>query len=121
MKQERINRAYGALRRLNEYKLPVKKAYAVYKLMRAIDDSYQFALGEEQKYLSEFGGVLNEDGSIQFSSPEKCEMFKEKVQELSNNDTDISFEQVVLNESDLGEQTVTPADIYNLEGFVIFG
>ncbi len=120
MRQEKINRAYGALNKLNGYKLPMKKAYGIYKLMRAVEDSYQFALGEEQKYLAEYGGIIKEDGSIVFSTPTDCAMFKDKLEELSNIETDIEFEQVVLTEHDLGDQMLTPGDIYNLEGFVLF-
>lgn len=120
MTQYEVNKAYPALMRLSEFRLPVKKAYGIYKLMRAVEGAYQFALGEEKKYLVEYGGNIGEDGSIVFATPTDCAMFKDKVEELSNIDTDIEFEKVVLTESDLGEQMLTPGDIYNLEGFVIF-
>ena len=48
MIQEKINRAYESLMKLNNFKLPVKKAYAVYKLVQAADNAYQFALSEER-------------------------------------------------------------------------
>ena len=46
MIQEKINRAYESLMKLNNFKLPVKKAYAVYKLVQAADNAYQFALSK---------------------------------------------------------------------------
>lgn len=120
MIQEKINRAYESLMKLNNFKLPVKKAYAVYKLVQAVDSAYQFALSEERKYLDEFHGTLKEDGNITFLTPSDCTAFKTKLDELCNMEVDIAIEVVKLDEKDLGEQTLSPADIFNLEGFVDF-
>ena len=120
MIQGKINKAHESLMRLNNFKLPVKKAYAVYKLVQAVDDAYQFALSEERKYLEEFHGTLKEDGSITFMTPGDCTAFQAKVDELCNMDVDIAIEVVKLDEKDLGEQTLSPADIFNLEDFVDF-
>ena len=114
MIQEKINRAYESLMKLNNFKLPVKKAYAVYKLVQAADNAYQFALSEE------LHGTLNEDGNITFLTPSDCAAFKVKVDELCNMEVDIAIDVVKLDENDLGEQTLSPADIFNLEGFVDF-
>ncbi len=120
MIQEKINRAYESLMKLNNFKLPVKKAYAVYKLVQAVDSAYQFALSEERKYLDEFHGTLSENGNITFLTPSDCTAFKTKLDELCNMEVDIDIEVVKLDEKDLGEQTLSPADIFNLEGFVDF-
>ena len=120
MIQEKINRAYESLMKLNNFKLPVKKEYAVYKLVQAADNAYQFALSEERKYLDEFHGTLNEDGNITFLTSSDCAAFKVKVDELCNMEVDIAIDVVKLDENDLGEQTLSPADIFNLEGFVDF-
>ena len=120
MKQEKINRAYPSLVKLKDVSLPVKKAYAVYKLYSAVEDAYNFALGEEKKYLNEFGGVIVEDGSINFKSAEDCSAFKARFDELINSEIELNIESVTLTESDVEGQKLTPGDIYNLEGFVIF-
>lgn len=120
MIQEKINKAYGSLMKLNNFKLPVKKAYAVYKMVQDVDKAYQFALSEERKYMDEFHGVPKEDGSITFPTPSDCTAFKVKLDELCNVEVDIPIEVVKLGERDLGEQTLSPADIFNLEGFVDF-
>lgn len=120
MIQGKINKAYESLMRLNNFKLPVKKAYAVYKLVRAVDGTYQFALSEERKYLEEFHGTLKEDGSITFLTPGDCTAFQAKVEELCNMDVNIEIDVVKLSEKDLCGQTLSPADIFNLEGFVDF-
>lgn len=120
MKQEKINRAFPSLAKLRDISLPVKKARAIYKLYIAAESAYNFALNEEKKYLSEYNGTLIEDGSINFSSPEECVAFKEKFDELVTSEVDLDIEVVTLTESDLGDQLLTPGDIYNLEGFVTF-
>lgn len=120
MKQEKINRAFPSLMKLRDINLPVKKARAIYKMYVTVEGAYEFALGEEKKYLSEFNGTVAGDGSINFNSPEECAAFKEKFEELVHSEVDLNIEPVVLSENDIGDQTLTPGDIYNLEGFVIF-
>lgn len=120
MKQERINKAYISLVKLREYNLPVKKAYAIYKMLSVVEGAYEFAFGEEKKYLDEFGGTIKNGVEIVFETPEKCAMFKTKINELYEAEVDIEIEPVTLTEGDLKEQTLTPADIANLDGFVVF-
>jgi len=120
MKQEKINKAYGSLGKLSDYSLPVKKARGIYNLMKAVENAYQFALSEEKKYLAEYGGKIEENGSIVFETPTDCALFKDRLDELCNMEVDIEVEPIILSEQDFGEQTLTPADIYNLEGFVCF-
>ncbi|MBO7312291.1 MAG: hypothetical protein J6U82_05750 [Alistipes sp.] len=120
MKQEKINRAFPSLTKLRDINLPVKNSRAIYKLYVAAEDAYNFALGEEKKYLSEFNGTIAGDGSINFKTTEECLAFKEKFDELVNSDVELDIEVVTLSDNDLGEQMLTPGDIYNLEGFVIF-
>lgn len=120
MKQERINRAYSALLKLKDYKLPLKKAYAIYQLYQSISDAYEFALNEEQKYMLEYKGNPNGDGTVTFPTPTDCAAFRDKMEEISEMDVDVTVEPVPITEKDLGEQTITPSDIANLEGFVSF-
>lgn len=120
MRQEKVNRAYNSLCKLVEYNLPLKKALGIYKLMKAVEDTYQFAANEERKYLSEYKGVIKDDNTITFETPTDCAAFQDKVAELNSMDVDIEIEAVALSEQDIGEQKLMPIDIYNLEGFVIF-
>ena len=120
MRQDKINRAFRSLSKLRDLSLPVKKARAIYKLYVAIEEAYNFAAEEEKKYLIEFHGTLMPDGSINFKSQEDCEAFKAKFDELCGIETEVEFEPVVLTDDDIGDQPITPGDIFNLEGFVIF-
>lgn len=120
MKQEMINRAWRSLTKLSGFDLPVKKAYSVYKLMKALEVPYQFAVSEEQKYLAEFHGTVMDDGTISFQTPMECASFRDKVEELHGAEVDVEFESIALSEDEFGNQTLTPADILNLEGFISF-
>lgn len=120
MKQEKINRAFPSLTKLRDMNLPIKKAREVYKLYVAMEGAYNFALEEEKKYLSEFHGTIVDDGSINFKTPEECKAFKEKFDELVNSDIELDIEVVTLSDKDFSDQTLTPGDIYNLDGLIMF-
>lgn len=120
MTQSMINKAYAALVKLVDYKLPVKKAYAIYKLTKSVEEQYQFAVSEEKKYIAEFGGHINPDGTVSFESAEKFGEYQEKALSLNEMEVQLEFTPVVLLEQDIGDQVIAPVDIYNLEGFVSF-
>lgn len=120
MTQDKINKAYSSLLKLKRYDLPVKKAYAVYKLFSALENAYGFALAEEQKYMAELGGSMNNDGTATFPTQEACLTFTEKVKELCGMEVDIAVEVFSLSEDDLNGQRIAPEDISNLDGFVNF-
>lgn len=120
MKQEKINRAFPSLTKLRDMNLPINKARAIYRLYVAAEEAYNFAFNEEQKYLNEFNGTLVEDGGINFKTPEDCSAFQKRFDELINSEIGLEIEPVTLSDKDVGNQMLTPGDIYNLEGFVIF-
>lgn len=120
VKQEKINKAFPSLAKLRDISLPIKKARAIYKMYVMMEEAYNFAANEEKKYLEEFGGVLDDDGSISFKTHEDCLAFKERLDELCDSEVELDLEAITLLEGDLGDQMLTPGDIYNLEGFVIF-
>lgn len=120
MTQNKVNKAYPALMRLSELRLPVKKARGLYTLIKKTEEHFQFAVNEERKYITESNGIENEDGTITFKSPEQFAQFQEKMAELKELAIEWDIEPVVLTEKELGEQVISTSDIYNLEGFVSF-
>lgn len=120
MTQFKINKAYGTLVRLAELKLPLKKAYELYKMTKAMEDVYQFAVSEEQKYINEFNGTINPDGTVSFEDATKFGEFQERLAALNDMEVEIDIAPVKLTEADMGDQTITPAEIFSLEGFVCF-
>lgn len=120
MTQFKINKAYSTLVRLAELKLPLKKAYELYKMTKSMEQSYQFAISEEQKYINEFNGTINPDGTVSFEDAIKFGAFQEKLAALNDMEVEIDITPIVLSEKDMGEQPITPAEIFSLEGFVSF-
>lgn len=120
MTQYKINRAYTALTQLINLKLPPKKALGIYKLAKCLEGYYEFALSEERKYINDFNGVICPDGTVSFKDPQEFASCQEKIAELNEMTVDVEFTPVVLQESDLGDQNISPVDIYNLEGLVSF-
>lgn len=120
MKQEKINRAFPSLTKLKDLSMPVKKAREIYRMYVEMESAYNFALSEERKYLSEYHGTVSNDGVIHFETPDACSAFQAKFDALVSSDIEFSIEPVVLTEDDIGGQILTPGDIYNLDGFVVF-
>lgn len=120
MKQNRINKSYPAMLRLCDLKLPIKKARAVYLAANKMKQHFDFALQEERKCVKEFGGTENLDGSINFESPIDFGKFQDRMAELNESEVEWDLEPVVITEADIGEQTISAADILSLEGFVTF-
>lgn len=120
MTQYKVNKAYPALVRLSECRLPVKKARDLYKMTKRAEEHFRFAVTEEQKYVAEFGGKENSNGTITFESPELFGKFQEKAVELSESVIEWDVDPIVITDSDIGGQTISSSDILNLEGFVTF-
>ena len=120
MKQLEINKSYNALVRLSQVRLPIKTAFSVYQLVKKIEEPYKFALEEEKKLINKYNAEVKENGIISFSSAEDKNSFQNELQELNQLDHYIEIEPIVIKIEDLGEQTITPSDIFALEGFVEF-
>ena len=120
MKQSEINKSYNALVRLSQVRLPIKTAFSVYQLVKKIEEPYKFAFEEEKKLINKYNAEVKENGIISFSSAEDKNSFQNELQELNQLDHDIEIEPIVIKIEDLGEQTITPSDIFALEGFVEF-
>ena len=120
MKQSEINKSYNALVRLSQVRLPIKTAFSVYQLVKKIEEPYKFAFEEEKKLINKYNAEVKANGIISFSSAEDKNSFQNELQELNQLDHDIEIEPIVIKIEDLGEQTITPSDIFALEGFVEF-
>lgn len=120
MTQFKVNKAYPALMRLSEFQLPVKKAKALYNITKKAEEHFQFALAEERKYIVEFNGTEKPDGTITFELQSDFAKYQEKMLEL--NDLEVEWEEIpiILTETEIGEQPISPSDIHFLEGFVSF-
>lgn len=120
MKQSKLNKAYPAILRLCDFKLPIKKARYIYTLSDQMRIHFEFALSEEKKCVAECEGTMNNDGTVSFKDKESFEKFQSRMSELNESEIEWSATPIVLSESDILDQLITATDIRDLEGFVSF-
>lgn len=120
MKQRQINVAYGALKRLSTMQFPVKTAYGLYTLLRQIEDIYQFELQQEKKLLGKYNGELTSNGRVVFGDKESEIEFAKEVRELNDMEVDVVISPITVSFDSFSDYALSPSDIANLEGFVVF-
>ena len=120
MKQISINKAYPAIMRLCEFKLPIKKARQIYRISNKMREHFEFAVAEEQKCATSCHGEYNPDGTVKFSNQEDFIQFQTRMDELNNSELDWCDDPIVLTDADIGNQDILVSDIRDLEGFVVF-
>lgn len=120
MTQLQVNKAYPALMRLAEFRLPIKKARRLYEMVKKAEEHFEFAISEERKYISEFNGQERPDGTVFFESSDYFNKYQEKMIELNNFEVKWDIEPIILTEEEIKEQSISSADICCLEDFVTF-
>lgn len=116
MTAQQLLQALQILPRLMELKLPVKKAYKIYSMAKAMDTKKEFFVQEEQKLVKNNNGEMI-DGGVKFNTVEDQANFsKEHADMLSCEIDDISAIDLTFDE--LGEATLTPNDLIALEGVI---
>lgn len=118
MTQYQLLQATPMLQKLSQYKLPIKTVYALYNLMKKAEECRAFFVEQEQKLVKEFNGTVNEEGKISFDNQENFKEFVAKYNELKSLEVDAAA--VALKISDLGDQTITVADMAALDGVINF-
>lgn len=120
MKQFEINKAYGALTHMANMELPVRVAYDVYMLMKALEPTYKFELERERLLVQKYNGEVSPDGMIKFAAPEDAESFRNEVNELNMMDVEPEYTPITIPYDAMEGHPVTPLEIASLEGFVSF-
>lgn len=120
MKQAKLNKAYPAILRICDFKLPIKKARDIYILSNQMRTHFEFALSEEKKCVTECDGTMNSDGTVSFKNKECFDRFQVRMGELNESDIEWLLDPVILTETDIMDQCITVSDIRDLEGFISF-
>lgn len=121
MKQYKINQAYNSIKNLLDMKFPIKLSREIYNLSNILVTHFEFSGREQKKIIDSYGGKINPDGSISFGGKdEEMQMCLDDLNELMNSDVDINFRPITINEKDYSEKIISPSDIGNLDGFIIF-
>lgn len=120
MRQYQINRAYGALLKLSQYMMPVRDSRNVYMLMRQLEPSYSFELEKEKALAAQYHATIDNTGNLKFQNKADADSFARDIDELTNMEVELEYNQIKISCDSLGEQNISPAEIAQLEGFVEF-
>lgn len=102
-------------------KFPIKLSREIYNLSNILITHFEFSGREQKKIIDSYGGKINPDGSISFDGKdEEMQMCLDDLNELMNSDVDINFRPITISEKDYSEEIISPSDIGNLDGFIIF-
>ncbi len=119
MKQGEIIRAYKSLKKLSDQNLPIATACKIHRLIVKIRPVFEFQVEEENKMLNQLNPEVKGNGNIEFESVEDAQLFKSRMNELS----DLEVEDIEITPVSIvapADAVLTPNDIEALEGFIEF-
>ena len=123
MKQYKIIKAYKAINKLYEQKLPLSVSHKLWMLRKALMPTWDFQIEKEQEVIMSFNPDTDQNGGAVFSDPEVAEACKKEYEkvcvELADLDVDLGeFKKIIIHLDDKIEISVE--DIEALEDFVDF-
>lgn len=118
--QEQINNAYTSLAYLSKLKLPIKISYDLYKMVKILEEKFNFSIEEERKLLACYNGTVDEQGTIHFKDNESCMKFKKEHEELLLLEHELDIDTIKIDMNSIDSQCISVDDIIKLEGFVSF-
>lgn len=118
MKQGKIVAAHKALLNLNEQRLSLTSAYAVYKLLKETQKAWDFQVEQEEKIFTKLKPKMEKKNNWKFATPDDAKSFADFMKELAEMESDIEIKPITIRLSE--EISVTPSDINALDGFVTF-
>lgn len=111
VKQETAVKAFLTILAISKRPLNSFAAFKLFKLKKALEDSFEFQRQEEDKYIAEFEGVKNDNGSVNFPDAEKTKAFKQKQKELDEVEQDISIGRMMFTLKELPELSIEQIEI----------
>lgn len=124
MKQYQINKAYNVLKKLSHMEFDVKTAYNIFRLIKTLEPACAFQMQHEKKLLEKYGGSINRDGNIVFTSSQYGEdavaQWENELTSLLEMENDLQYDPIQISLNDFASQKITPQDILSLDGFVVF-
>ena len=130
MKYINIIKAQSPMHYMAKIRLPIKenkKSRAIFKTVLAIDELVTYIKAEEMKIIEKHKGVPQPDGTIQFGNDQdginRANLCIKEIAEFENSEADWNYEVVKISEEslvDASDFSLSPEEIFNLEGFVEF-
>ena len=123
MKQYKIIKAYKAINKLYEQKLPLSVSHKLWMLRKALAPTWDFQVEKEQEVVMSFNPDTAPNGDAVFKTPEDAEAcrkeFEKVCSELADLDVELeNFKKITIHLDDKIEISVE--DIEALEDFVDF-
>ena len=111
IKQYQVSRAYLALNRLNDARMPVPVACAIEALMSALKKHYDAELDAERKVLEKYGGSIKGG---------KYSAYQKEIDAVLDLDVTVDVNPITIPCNDMQDVKISPADIRALAAFVKF-
>lgn len=119
--QGQMIRAYGALRRLMAYKLDsAARAMQLWRIWKAAESAFEFQEAEERKLIERYHGVLDDESTVRFKTPEDAQSYRRDQAELGEVEIGTEIVPVRLTAAEMDRIAISAEDIDCLNGLVIF-
>lgn len=130
MQYNKILKALVPMQRMMKIKLPIKenkKSRQIYKMAMEMGGIVEYIHQEEMKIIAKYNGKIKPDGFIYFGDDEdgvhRANLCAQEMSELESSEVDWEYKIIKLSEESLvddGGFTLSPEEIFYLEGFVEF-
>lgn len=130
MQYNKIFKAYAPMQHMMKIKLPIrenKKSRQIYKMVLEMEGIVEYIKQEEMKIIQKYHGEIQPSGAIFFGEDEdgirRANMCAQEINEFEAADAEWDYKIITLSEESLvddGGFTLSPEEIFYLEGFVEF-
>lgn len=101
------------LKAIQEVKIPIKISYRIKRLIDKVESILKVYNDSRNELVKEFGDIDEKTKNISVTDPEKLKEFAIKLQELLNEEDEIDFDKIKIE--DLGNITI---EAKNLPTFI---
>ena len=116
VKQEKAVQAFLTIMAISKRPLNSFAAFKLFKLKKALQDSFEFQREQESKLIEEFEGKMNELGNVSFPDTDKATAFKARQKELDEVEQDIAIDRMMFTLKELPELSIE--QIETLDTFI---
>ena len=120
MTYQQIVMGKRALDQIVKLQFPVRTAYSIFKLKKRIDELFEFEVDQEMKTIDKYHGTVKRNGSITFDKKEDSEACSNEMSILLNTEIEEEIGPVAVEFDALGDATLSPEIIEELDGLIIF-
>ena len=117
-----IESIISSLKVLASKELPYKISYAFKKLMKQLYSEYEIYQEERNQIIDKYAerdeqGNIKQNGNIINLKSNCVELAQSKLRELNSVEFEVDFSPISIES--LGEITISPKDLFNLDKFII--